>query len=81
MPGTATEPILLGPPDGAATNRVVEIPIHLGDASLEPAAVLPDAASRGALGMLEAIALRDEHIEESAAACDEGRQRLQGGIG
>jgi hypothetical protein len=48
---------------------------------LEPAHVLPDAPSHGALGMLEAIALRDEHIEELAAACDEGRQRLQGGIG
>jgi hypothetical protein len=64
------------PPDRAPLDGVIEITIDGRDAALQPADMSGNLSTDGRRGMLQAIPLGGEHIEELTAARHEGVELL-----
>src|SRR5262249_56050298 len=71
-PGHGREQILGLPPRWAGTDRVMQIRLEIPEGPLQPGNVRIDAASEPAIaGLVAAIGLRAQHLDELAAAGDE----------
>ncbi|HVH26639.1 MAG TPA: hypothetical protein VM818_07770 [Vicinamibacterales bacterium] len=75
--GGGAEPMFFRPPDRAPLDGVIEITINGRDAALQPADMAGDLSTDGRRGMLQAMSLGGQHIEELTAARHEGVQVLQ----
>src|SRR5438876_10184715 len=64
----ALQQIVLGPPERARADSLVQIPIDAAELALEPANVVGEAAPDRAAGMEEPILFGDQHFDELAPA-------------
>jgi hypothetical protein len=76
----AAQQILLGAPDRAGMNGLLEVAVHVGQLALEPADVLRDVAPHRGGGEAQPVLLRDEHLEQLPPPRQERIERRHGGI-